>query len=233
MFIFTLAISCLTTSNLPRVMEKEMATHSSVLAWRIPWTEEPDGLLSMGVTQSLTWLKRLSMHVYTGEGNGNPLQYSCLENPRDGGACRAAVYGVAQSRTWLKRLSSSSSSSMELTFQVSVQQRFYSIRLTFTTRHIPNWTLFLLWLSLFILSGTICPGSPTSILDTYQPEGLIFQCHIFLLFHTVHGVLEARMLKWFAIAFSSRPRFVRTLHHDHLLWSCMEWLIISLSYTRL
>ena len=46
-----------------------------------------------------------------GEGNGNPLQCSCLENPRDGGAWRAAVYGVAQSRTWLKWLSSSSSAS--------------------------------------------------------------------------------------------------------------------------
>ena len=44
-----------------------------------------------------------------GEGNGNPLQCSCLENPRGGGAWRAAVYGVTQSRTWLKRLSSSSS----------------------------------------------------------------------------------------------------------------------------
>ena len=43
-----------------------------------------------------------------GEGNGNPLQCSCLENPKDGGAWWAAVYGVAQSRTWLKLLSSSS-----------------------------------------------------------------------------------------------------------------------------
>ena len=47
---------------------------------------------------------------FFGEGNGNPLQCSCLENPRDGGARWAAVYGVAQSRTRLKRLSSSSSS---------------------------------------------------------------------------------------------------------------------------
>ena len=46
-----------------------------------------------------------------GEGNGNPLQCSCLENPRDGGAWWAAIYGVAQSRTRLKQLSSSSSSS--------------------------------------------------------------------------------------------------------------------------
>ena len=46
-----------------------------------------------------------------GEGNGNPLHCSCLENPREGGASWAAIYGVAQSRTRLKRLSSSSSSS--------------------------------------------------------------------------------------------------------------------------
>ena len=44
-----------------------------------------------------------------GEGNGNPLQCSCLENPRDGGAWWVAIYGVAQSRTQLKWLSSSSS----------------------------------------------------------------------------------------------------------------------------
>ena len=43
---------------------------------------------------------------HSGEGNGNPLQWSCLENPRDGGAWWAAVCGVAQSRTRLKRLSS-------------------------------------------------------------------------------------------------------------------------------
>ena len=52
-----------------------------------------------------------------GEGNGNPLQYSCLENPRDRGAWWAAVYGVAQSRTRLKRLSSSSSSSSSSSIQ--------------------------------------------------------------------------------------------------------------------
>ena len=46
-----------------------------------------------------------------GGGHGNPLWYSCLENPRDGGAWWAAIYGVTQSRTRLKRLSSSSSSS--------------------------------------------------------------------------------------------------------------------------
>ena len=57
--------------------------------------------------------ERLHFHFSCiGGGNGNPLQCSCLENPRDGGAWWAAVYGVAQSRTRLKRLSRSSSSSI-------------------------------------------------------------------------------------------------------------------------
>ena len=64
--------------------------------------------------------KRRSFHSWVrkipGEGNGNPLQCSCLGNPRDGGAWWAAVYGVAQSRTRLKRLSSSSSSSRHISF---------------------------------------------------------------------------------------------------------------------
>ena len=61
-----------------------------------------------GVTKSRT---RLSDFTFTfslsciGEGNGNPLQCSCLENPRDGEAWWVAVYGVTQSRTQLKRLS--------------------------------------------------------------------------------------------------------------------------------
>ena len=55
-----------------------------------------------GAAKSRTRLKRLSMHACIGERNGNPLQYSCLENPRDRGAWWAAVYGAAQSRTQLK-----------------------------------------------------------------------------------------------------------------------------------
>ena len=89
-----------------------LAPHSSTLAWKIPWTEEPGGLQSMGSLR-VDRTKRLPFHFSLsciGEGNGNPLQCSCLENPRDGGAWWAAVYGVAQGRTQLKRLSSSSSS---------------------------------------------------------------------------------------------------------------------------
>ena len=85
-----------------------MAPHSSILAWKIAWTEEPGGLQSTGSPRvGHDGVTSLSLPCI-GEGNGNPLWCSCLENPRDGGAWWAAVYGVAQNRTWLKRLSSSS-----------------------------------------------------------------------------------------------------------------------------
>ena len=88
------------------------ATHSSTLAWKILWMEEPGGLQSMGSLRvSHDWVTSLSLFTSCiREGNGNPLQCSCLENPRDRGAWWAAIYGVAQSQTQLKRLSSSSSS---------------------------------------------------------------------------------------------------------------------------
>ena len=90
------------------LVEKAMATHSSTLAWKIPWAEEPGRLQSMGSRRVRhDWATSLSLS-FIGEGNGDPLQRSCLENPRDGGAWWAAVYRVAQSRTQLKRLSSSS-----------------------------------------------------------------------------------------------------------------------------
>ena len=139
-----------------------MATHSTVLAWRIPGTEETGGLPSMGLhrgghdwsdlaaaaaagvgecigsyrrrqwhptplllpgkahgrrslvgcspwglweSDMTEWLQFHFSLSWVGEGNGNPLQCSCLENPRDGGAWWAAVYGVAHSRTRLKLLS--------------------------------------------------------------------------------------------------------------------------------
>ena len=72
------------------------------LIGRRPW-----GCQESGTTEQLHFHFSLSC---IGEENGNPLQRPCLENPREGGAWWAAVYGVAQSRTQLKRLSSSSSS---------------------------------------------------------------------------------------------------------------------------
>ena len=58
---------------------------------------------------------------------------------------------------------------------------------------------FLLWLHPFILSGVISPLISSSILGTYRPGEFLFQCPIILPSHTVHGVLKARILKWFAI----------------------------------
>ena len=119
-------------------LEEGMGTHSSIHPWRIPWTGEPDGPWSIGLQRvrhdwsnlahTHTYLFRVrieectfehdlillyylrSRSISNGEGNGNPLQYSCLENPMDWGAWWAAVYGVAKSRTRLKQLSSSSCS---------------------------------------------------------------------------------------------------------------------------
>ena len=117
-------------------LEKEMATHSSVLAWRIPGTGEPDGLPSMGshkVGQDWSDLAAAASQVALmvknspanagdvrdvgllpglgrspGEGNGNPLQYSCLEGPIwTEGTWRATVHRVTQSQKQLKRLSTS------------------------------------------------------------------------------------------------------------------------------
>ena len=93
------------------LLEKAMAPHSSTLAWKIPWTEEPGRLQSTGWWR-VGHTERLLFHFSLsciGEGNGNPLQCSCLENPRDEGAWWAAIYGVTHSRTQMKWLSSSSS----------------------------------------------------------------------------------------------------------------------------
>ena len=86
-----------------------MAPHSSTFAWNIPWMEKPGRLQSMGsrrVGQDRT--TSLSFFTFI-HWRRNPLQCSYLENPRDGGAWWAAIYGVTQSRTQLKQLSSSSS----------------------------------------------------------------------------------------------------------------------------
>ena len=88
-----------------------MATHSSTLAWKIPWVNEPGRLQSMGLLRVRhDWVTSLSLFNFHAleKDMATHSSVSCLENPRDGGAWWAAVYGVAQSRTWLKRLSNSS-----------------------------------------------------------------------------------------------------------------------------
>ena len=124
------------------VSEKAMAPLSSTLAWEIPWMEEPGRLQSMGSRRVRhNWETSLSC---IGEGNGKPLQCSCLENPRDGGAWWAAVYGVAQSRTRLKQLSSSSSSSSSSVWE------WISIPSVFMVKHI-LWV----WIMLSVSGGRI------------------------------------------------------------------------------
>ena len=97
----------------PVLLPGESHGQRSLVGWS-PWGREESDR-----TERLHFHFSLS---YIGEGNGSPLQCSCLENPRDGGAWWAAVYGVAQSQTWLKRLrSSSSSSSMRYTASLVAQ----------------------------------------------------------------------------------------------------------------
>ena len=96
---------------------------------------------------------------------------------------------------------------MDLTFLVPMQ--YCSLQ---------HWTLllspvtstagysFLLWLHPFIVSGVISPLISSSMLGTYWPGEFLFQYPIILPFHTVHGVLKERILKWFAIPFSSGPQ---------------------------
>ena len=109
-------------------LEKEMATHSSILAWRIPWTEEPGGLQSTGSQRvGHDWVTLLTYFVVRnlpinagdvrdtdsipgsgrspGGGHGNIPPYSCLENPMDREAWWPAHQWGPKSWTWLKHLS--------------------------------------------------------------------------------------------------------------------------------
>jgi len=87
--------------------------------------------------------------------------------------------------------------------------------------HIHSWALFLLWLCLFILSGVISPLFSSSILGTYWLGKFIFQCNIFLPFHTVHGVLMAKILKWFAI-----PSPVDHVLSELFTVICLSWVAL-------
>ena len=102
---------------------------------------------------------------------------------------------------------------MDLTFQVPMQycslqhQTLLSPSYTTTT-----WHFFCFGSASSFLLKLFLHSSPVACWTATDLGGFIFQCHIFLTFDTVHGVLKARMLKWFAICFFSGPHLFRTLH---------------------
>ena len=103
-------------SNTSCILVLAFMNYLSLLSLTSPWYEKWFWLKFSHLGTTLwesVWIKPSVFTGFlwccSGEGNGNPLQCSCLENPRNGGAWWAAVFGVAQSQTRLKRLSSSSS----------------------------------------------------------------------------------------------------------------------------
>ena len=103
---------CLFSRSSSKGLEKAMAAHSSTLVWKIPWTEEPSRLWSMGSLRVRhDWVTSLSLFTFMHwRRKWQPTPVFLPGEPQEGGAWWAAVYGVTQSQTWLKRLSSSSSS---------------------------------------------------------------------------------------------------------------------------
>ena len=200
-----------------------MAPHSSTLAWKIPWMEEPGRLQSMG-SPELDMTERLYFHFSLsciGEGNGNPLQCCCLENPRDGEAWWAAVYGVAQSRTRLKRLSSSSNSCLK---NASVFSYSYGGHRSKNGSH---------WATVKVLAGCVPFSRPwhsvraQSCLTLCNPNDSSTPAS------SANGIVQARILEWVAIPFpgdhsdpGSEPTSPAspTLHADSLLLNHQEAL---------
>ena len=154
-----------------------------------------------------------------GEGNGNPLQCSCLENPRDGGAWWAAVCGVAQSRTRLKRLSSSSSSR-----SLNIKLKCYSSSVIFYS-FVFNFSSELFCLLLTAKSLQSCPTlcDPTDGSPTGSP---------------VPEILQARILEWAAISFSNAWKWkvkVKSLSRVRLLvtpWTAAHQAPPSMGFSR-
>ena len=101
----------------------------------------------------------------------------------------------------------------DLTFQVPMLCCSYNIRLFFHHQSQPHLGVVFLLAPCLHSFWSYFPFFSSNILVTYQPGEFMFQCYIFFSFHTFHGVLKARILKWFAIPFSSGPHFARTLQH--------------------
>ena len=189
-----------------------MAPHSSTLDWEMPWTEKPGGLQSMrSLRVGHDWATSLSLFTFMHWRSGNPLQCSCLENPRDGGAWWAAVSGVAQSRTRLKLLSSNVYVSMLFSQIIPPSPSplcpkicSLCLYLLYCPAHSIVDTIFLystcVFVSCLVISNSLWPHSPSGSF--------------------VHGILQARILEWVASSFSRRSSWPRDWTHI----SCVSML---------
>ena len=143
--------------------------------------------------------ERLHFHFslsHTGEGNGNPLQCSCLENPRDRGAWWAADYGVAQSQTRLKRLSSSSSraSVQFIALILAYQTEWFLTRGSRHNRAQETGDLFCSRNLTFAAAAAKSLQSYPTLCDPIDGSPPA---------SPVPGIFQARTLEWVAISFSN------------------------------
>ena len=147
--------------------------------------------------------ERLHFHFLLsciGERNGNPLQCSCLENPRDGEAWWAAVYGVTQSRTRLKRLSSSSSSSIPFSSVQSLSP-VLTIATPWTATHQASLSIANSWSLLKLMS--IASVIPSNHLSLCHPLLLLPSIFLSIRGFSVESVLCIRWPKYWSFNYIS------------------------------
>ena len=155
-------------------LEKEMATHSSILAWRIPGTEEPGGLPSTGshrVRHNWSDLAAAAAATYPGEGNGNPLQDFCLGNPMDRGAWRAnSNLGYNRPSKWLRSLPESENHCLKILSEINLPMvppnRF--------SKWPTDWKSVCQMKSLKFKKMQEFPGSPVARIPYFHCQGHVF-----------------------------------------------------------
>ena len=167
------------------------------------------------------------------EGNSNPLQYSCLENPRDRGAWWAAIYGVTQSQTRLKRLSSGSSSRV-FSNESALHMRWpkywsFSFSISPSNEHSGLISFRTDWLDLLAVQGTF-----KSLLQHHNSKASILRCSAFFTVQLSHPYMNAgktvALTRWtfvdkvMSLLFNMLSRLVITFlpRSNHLLISWLQ-----------
>ena len=209
MSMFTLAISCLTTSSLLWFMD--------LITFQVPMqycSLQHQALLSSPVTSTTGCCFRfwISLFILSFVSVLMAQMVKCLPTMQE---------TLVQLLGWEDPLEKKMTTHFS-TLAWKIPRREEPSRLHGVAKS-RTWLSDFIFLSFFILSGGISPLFSSSILGAYRPGEFIFWCHIFLPFHTVLGVLKARMLKWFAIPFSSRPRFIRILCQDPSVLAGPAW----------